>query len=162
MTNTIPILINTGDMTQNGTRINEWLDYYNAGKCLFNHLEQMNVVGNNDLCGTNPYILGTGDDIGKSNSFYFHLFYCYEINPEIPPIVNGKYIPSLYYFDSVDRRYLMVNSEITQENCINWFGLTSNGIPVNIYTGFTFTEDNNSQSYVAEELSFTPIYNQLY
>lgn len=162
MTNTIPILINTGDMTQNGTRINEWLDYYNAGKCLFNHLEQMNVVGNNDLCGTNPYILGTGDDVGKSNSFYFHLFYCYEINPEIPPIVNGKYIPSLYYFDSVDRRYLMVNSEITQENCINWFGLTSNGIPVNIYTGFTFTEDNNSQSYVAEELSFTPIYNQLY
>jgi hypothetical protein len=35
----IPVLINTGDMTQNGTRINEWLDYYNAGKCLFNHLE---------------------------------------------------------------------------------------------------------------------------
>ena len=26
-----PILINTGDMTQSGARINEWLDYYNGG-----------------------------------------------------------------------------------------------------------------------------------
>jgi len=35
----IPVLINTGDMTQSGSRINEWLDYYNAGKSLFSHLE---------------------------------------------------------------------------------------------------------------------------
>lgn len=75
----IPVLINTGDMTQNGTRINEWYDYYEAGRELFNHLEQMNIVGNNDLCGPDPEILGTGDDNGKSNAFYFHVFYCYEI-----------------------------------------------------------------------------------
>nr|DAF96370.1 MAG TPA: hypothetical protein [Podoviridae sp. ctG4L18]DAO74364.1 MAG TPA: hypothetical protein [Bacteriophage sp.] len=31
--------MNTGDMTQNGTRINEWFDYYNAGKVLFNKFE---------------------------------------------------------------------------------------------------------------------------
>ncbi|MCI7205577.1 MAG: hypothetical protein MSA15_06220 [Clostridium sp.] len=37
--NIIPVLINTGDMTQNGTRINEWLDYYKAGYPLFKHLE---------------------------------------------------------------------------------------------------------------------------
>jgi len=37
--NIIPILINTGDMTQSGSRVNEWIDYYNAGKSLFSHLE---------------------------------------------------------------------------------------------------------------------------
>nr|DAE35258.1 MAG TPA: hypothetical protein [Caudoviricetes sp.] len=31
--------MNTGDMTQNGTRINEWFDYYNAGHVLFNKFE---------------------------------------------------------------------------------------------------------------------------
>lgn len=165
----IPILINTGDMTQNGTRINEWLDYYNAGKCLFNHLEQMNVVGNNDLCGTNEWELGTGDDIGKSNSFYFHLFYCYEINPGIVPIVNNKYIPSLYYFDSTNTRYLMVNSEITLENCKNWFNLkqtiNSKVVGTNIYTGFSIPEDGSiNQEYTAipSILNFTPIYDQIY
>ena len=45
----MPVLVNTGDMTQSGARISEWYDYYEAGKCLFKHLEQMNVVGNNDL-----------------------------------------------------------------------------------------------------------------
>jgi len=69
-------------MTQSGARINEWLDYYNAGKPLFKHLEQMNVVGNNDLCGNNFNILGTGDDEGKANSYYFHVFYCYEVETE--------------------------------------------------------------------------------
>ena len=169
----IPILVNTGDMTQNGTRINEWLDYYNAGKCLFNHLEQMNVVGNNDLCGTDPDILGTGDDIGKSNSFYFHLFYCYEVDPLIPPIVNNKYIPSLYYFDSKTTRYVMVNSEITLENCKNWFNLKQNKnvgnniitVGTNIYTGFSIPEVSSiTQEYTAgdDQLNFIPIYNQLY
>jgi len=38
-TKEFPVFINTGDMTQNGTRVNEWMDYYNAGKCLFTHLE---------------------------------------------------------------------------------------------------------------------------
>ena len=63
--NIIPIVMNTGDMTQNGTRINEWFDYYNAGHVLFSKFEQMNVVGNNDLCGTNVTNLGTGDDLDK-------------------------------------------------------------------------------------------------
>jgi hypothetical protein len=57
----------------------------------------MSVVGNNDLCGTDPSILGTGDDIGKSNSYYHHLFNCYEIDTE-DLIVNSKYVPSVYYF----------------------------------------------------------------
>ena len=121
--NVIPVLINTGDMTQNGTRINEWFDYYQAGRCLFNHLEQMNVVGNNDLCNTDVNALGTGDDNGKSNSFYFHIFYCYEVDPNnVPLIQNGRtaqdvYVPSLYYFDSLTYRFVMINSEITYVNC---------------------------------------------
>nr|DAR42944.1 MAG TPA: hypothetical protein [Caudoviricetes sp.] len=77
----------------------------------------MNVVGNNDLCGTNYEELGTGDDPGKSNSFYFHIFYCYDVDEANVPIVNSKYIPSLYYFDSDKFRFIMVNSEITEINC---------------------------------------------
>lgn len=74
-----PILINTGDMTQSGARINEWLDYYNGGVSLFDHLEQMNVVGNNDLCPINPRELGTGNDSDKSSSHFFHYFYCFDV-----------------------------------------------------------------------------------
>lgn len=140
----MPVLINTGDMTQNGTRINEWLDYYNGGKNLFSHLEQMNVVGNNDLCDTDEKILGTGDDTGKSNGYYFHIFYCYEVNESenYLPTITGydsieRYIPSLYYFDSTNYRFVMVNSEITYENCKSWFKkrYNNNGQVVNIYTG---------------------------
>ena len=74
-----PILLNTGDMTQSGARINEWLDYYNGGVSLFNHLEQMNCVGNNDLCPIDPRNLGTGDDSDKSSSHFFHYFYCFDV-----------------------------------------------------------------------------------
>lgn len=156
----LPILINTGDMTQNGTRINEWLDYYNAGKCLFNHLEQMNVVGNNDLCNTDPSILGTGDDPGKSNPYYFHVFYCYEINPDIfVPIINNKYIPSLYYFDTTNYRILMINSEITETTCSKWFQKTHNGQTVNIYTGFTIPTSGSGQTFVND---FDTIYKMIY
>lgn len=78
-TKVFPILINTGDMTQSGARINEWLDYYNGGVSLFNHLEQMNCVGNNDLCPINPRDLGTGNDTDKSSSHFFHYFYCFDV-----------------------------------------------------------------------------------
>lgn len=78
-TKVFPILINTGDMTQSGARINEWLDYYNGGKSLFNHLEQMNCVGNNDLNPVSPNDLGTGNDSDKSVSHFFHYFYCFDL-----------------------------------------------------------------------------------
>lgn len=168
--NIIPILINTGDMTQNGTRINEWLDYYNGGRCLFDHLEQMNVVGNNDLCGPDPTILGTGDDAGKSNSYYFHVFYCYEIDPDIVPIIsNGeatKYVPSLYYFGNVANgssnvaayRFVMINSELTAENCKSWFKQTMSGQTVNVYTGWTMPVEGTP----AYDNSFVSVYTMVY
>lgn len=82
----------------------------------------MNCVGNNDLCNTDPEILGTGDDNGKSNGFYFHVFYCYEIDPENAPIIVGddnvsRYVPSLYYIDSKNYRFVVIDSEITYANC---------------------------------------------
>ena len=143
-------------MTQNGTRINEWYDYYEAGKILFREYEQMNVVGNNDLCGTNINILGTGDDQGKSNSFYFHVFYCYDIDETVfKPIINNKYIPSLYYFESKDYRFIMINSEITMVNSREWYGLVDGETTINIYTGFTIGTDKYNNT-------FTPIYTMVY
>ena len=153
----IPIIINTGDVTQNGTRVNEWIDYYQAGRELFKQYEQMNIVGNNDLCGTDISILGTGDDVGKSNSYYFHVFNCYDIEESVfEPIVNNKYIPSLYYFDSKDYRFIMINSEITAINCQQWYKLTDGEDIVNIYTGFTV---GSEKRYIK---TFTPIYTMIY
>lgn len=190
--NIIPILINTGDMTQNGTRINEWLDYYNGGKCLFSHLEQMNVVGNNDLCNSVPGVgkngetipahemLGTGNDDGKSSPYYFHICYCYEIDTstvtvryqndaneteeatiDISPIVNGVYIPSLYYFGNSKYTYLMLNSEMTEAACRNLYKLSdaSTGNFYNIYTGCLV--DSSARS-TWKTTTWTPIYTQLY
>lgn len=162
----IPVLINTGDMTQNGTRINEWLDYYNGGKCLFSKYEQGAVVGNNDLCDTNINILGTGDDTGKSNGYYFHVAYCFEIDDEIVPVVNGKYLPSTYYIHDKHNALVFIDSEFTQINCRDWFNLRytigDTSYPVNIYTGFTIAKTAAATRYVADELNFTPLYNQLY
>lgn len=162
----VPVLINTGDMTQSGARINEWIDYYEAGKDLFKKYEQMNVVGNNDLCGTVPTDLGTGDDSGKSNSYYFHLFYCYEVDPTIPPVINNKVVPSLYYFDFANFRILMVNSELTPINASQWFGLTFNGKTVNPYTGWILsgnkyqdTEEFKKANYYD---GFTTVYTMIY
>lgn len=162
----IPVLLNTGDMTQNGTRINEWLDYYRAGYCLFNHLEQVNCVGNNDLGNIDETALGTGDDPGKSNPHFYNICYCYEIpivlnndsTEAYLPIIcanNGPiYIPSLYYLDfgysegatNTKFRLIIGNTEITGEASYNLFGLTgnSNGVP-DIYTGFTWTSRSGSK-----------------
>ena len=149
--NIIPILLNTGDMTQNGTRINEWLDYYRAGYCLFDHLEQINVVGNNDLGNVDETALGTGDDPGKSNPHFYNICYCYEI-PMITsgtniycPIFCGnspKYIPSMYYLDIGGFRLYLGNTEITNTTVKNLYETTPN-----IYTGLLEVNTNTSSEY---------------
>ena len=158
--NIIPILVNTGDMTQNGTRINEWLDYYNAGLPLFKHLEQMNVVGNNDLGNANESILGTGDDSGKINPYYFHLFYCYE-QPDCDKFIfNNIYIPSTYYFGTDTYKFLMVNSEVTYTACKTMYTLDT---LTNVYTGFTMADSTSDNAFAQTYNSnITPIYNTLY
>ena len=167
-----PILINTGDMTQSGARINEWLDYYNGGKCLFNHMEQMNCVGNNDLCDIDPTVLGTGNDSGKSNAKFFHYFYCYEVPNDERLIVKAhnvvvidrekevetplyipedRYIPSVYYFETRGVIYIVANSEITKTTCEKWFGLYGSEVngktyPINLYTGIEI-RNNGEYNY---------------
>lgn len=156
----IPVLINTGDMTQNGTRINEWLDYYNAGLSLFSHLEQMNVVGNNDLCNANESILGTGDDTGKINPYYFHLCYCYEQPNPDKFVFNNIYIPSTYYFGTSTYKFLMVNSEVTYNACKSMYTPTT---LINVYTGFTMADSTSNSDFAQTyNTSITPIYNTLY
>ena len=183
-----PILINTGDMTQSGARINEWLDYYNGGKCLFNHMEQMNCVGNNDLCNLDPTILGTGNDPGKSNAKFFHYFYCYEIpnderlivkahdvtvkksatSQSIISIPEDRYIPSIYYFNTRGVMYVIANSEITKTTCEKWFGLYGQDISdvtqsINLYTGIEI-KANGIYNYKCQnnDRVFYPIYETIY
>lgn len=165
----IPILINTGDMTQSGARVSEWLDYYNAGHALFDHLEQMNIVGNNDLAPCNVNEIGTGDDADKSNSYFYHVFYCYEVNPiyltadtnkenPIYPIINNVYIPSFYYIDVKDIRLLFLNSEITLTTCKDWYKTTYSALQAAAYNatleGAKTINDNNEatgKNYTEEE-----------
>lgn len=119
--------INTGDMTQNGNRIHEWLDYYKSGEKLFtgkeydsypefNGVEQMNCIGNNDLSPENFEIIDRGSDRQKMNSINFLFFFCYEMDPENPPIITHEgvdyYIPSLYSFNYNNTHFMVVNSEI--------------------------------------------------
>ena len=173
-----PILINTGDMTQSGARINEWLDYYNGGKCLFNHMEQMNCVGNNDLCNLDPTILGTGNDAGKSNAKFFHYFYCYEIPNDERLIVKAhdvtvdgtkisisedRYIPSVYYFETRGVMYIIANSEITKTTCEKWFGLYSDKVGINLYTGIEIKASGDYNNKCQNETQvFYPIYETIY
>lgn len=167
MSNVFPILLNTGDMTQSGSRINEWLDYYNAGKKLFKHLEQMNCVGNNDLCGLDPRDLGTGNDSDKSNSLFFHYCYCFEVEDNENLIVHAhsdlnedRFIPSTYYFKTKGVMYVILNSEMTSTTCNSWYKLKSgDGNGVNIYTGIEMIGDGK---YDKTTSAFTPVYETLY
>ena len=186
--NVFPILINTGDMTQSGARINEWLDYYNGGKCLFDHMEQMNCVGNNDLCNLDPTILGTGNDPGKSNAKFFHYFYCYEIpnnerlivkahdvtvkksvtSQSVISIPEDRYIPSIYYFNTRGVMYVIANSEITKTTCEKWFGLYGQDISdvtqsINLYTGIEIKANGVYNNKCQNESQvFYPIYETIY
>ena len=181
VTKVFPILINTGDMTQSGARINEWLDYYNGGKCLFNHLEQMNCVGNNDLCDVDINKLGTGNDTGKSNAHFFHYFNCYDLKDtsktdetykkfydgtslivkahgEAHGETPDRYIPSFYKFETNGVMYIMCNSEITKTTCDKWYNLHSSDYVVNIYTGI---EVKSNGEYIKSD-TFTPLYETMY
>lgn len=160
-TKQFPVIINTGDMTQNGTRINEWYDYYCSGSNLASKYEQMYVIGNNDLANSySPNFLGTGDDNGKSSPYYYNLFYCYEVpsddftevdNWQHPLIYNNVYIPSTYYFYFDKQGYLMINSELTTVTCNVYYKATANSGIINLYTGF----NSNTKEFTSYSLSQT-------
>lgn len=108
-------IINTGDATQNGNRINEWVDYFNTGDSLTSHLVQMYTVGNNDLCPVVPYELGNGSELTKANPINVEYFFTFEHPYEIPRASSGKYIPCIYSFIYGDTYFLSMNSEITNK-----------------------------------------------
>ena len=139
-------MINTGDMTQNGNRINEWIDYFDAKGGLSN-IEEMATIGNNDLCPTDPFTLGAGEDKDKLNPINITYFYTFEIDENNPCIfnvsklsedgsviktVNNIYVPSLYSFNYGNTHFICVNSEITQQTesavfGIDWSSATNKG-----------------------------------
>lgn len=124
-------MINTGDMTQNGNRINEWLDYDNGRKSLYK-LPEMVTVGNNDLTPANVYVLGDGGDNSKISSANIGFFYCYEMDEDNPPVftVEDKeiFVQSLYSFDVGDYHFLCVNSEISANTERDVYGLKQTGV----------------------------------
>lgn len=123
---TIAFMINTGDMTQNGNRINEWLDYDDARRSLYK-LPEMVTVGNNDLTPANVYVLGDGGDNSKINATNISFFYCYEMDEENPPVFNiqGKeiFVESLYSFNYGKTHFVCVNSEISSNTERDVYGL---------------------------------------
>ena len=115
-TKDIHFVLNTGDMTQSGNRIHEWIDYYDAGLSLFSQYEQMNIIGNNDLSPEDFQTLGLGRDVDKMSPINFLFYYCYEIDTEFPPYIDGDlnhFVPSVYSFTYGNTFFLGVNSEIT-------------------------------------------------
>lgn len=165
--------IDTGDMTQNGNRLSEWLDYNSGVESLSQGLplsfkltdpttntvktyanesagvEQMNVVGNNDLAPLVDYIVGNGNDAkaltdteGKVSTRQFKYFYCYELDVDNLPVnlrtkdekskVAGHeneyesevetWIPSCYSFNYNNCHFTAICSEITPSSAVNEFG----------------------------------------
>jgi len=165
--------INTGDMTQNGNRLSEWIDYSNAADSLTKGLdktiklggttlanataytnasagvEQMNVVGNNDLAPILDYMLGNGSDAlsiddteGKASPKQFTYFYTYELDLEnFPGTIDYKtsystisghttefekevksWIPSCYSFNYNNCHFTAICSEITNTAAVYEYG----------------------------------------
>lgn len=128
--NTFDFVINTGDITQNGNRINEWLNYFKNSDIIFKEKEQMVTIGNNDLCPVDVYKLGFGDQVDKTNPINSMFFFTSEYPNGIPTSNAGVYVPCVYTFVYGDTAFLSMNSEITELARTDIF-LDSDG--VNIY-----------------------------
>ena len=177
--------IDTGDMTQNGNHINEWLDYNNAAANLTQGLsyegylgggkvsnesagvEQMNVVGNNDLSPIPNYILGTGADAGnaidaiqgKASAELFTYFYCYELDLNNFPgnikettnlqgeksISVESIIPSCYSFNYNNCHFIGLCSEITNTAAVLLYGedATKLNIKKDANIGYAYPKTND-------------------
>lgn len=158
-------MINTGDMTQNGNRINEWLDYEAGRKSLYD-IAEMVTVGNNDLTPANVYVLGDGGDNSKINATNIRFFYCYEMDEENPPVFNveGKeiFVESLYSFDVGERHFLCVNSEISSNTERDVYGLTTTGVMYDLIREWCERDDTKATKAKAKiaychEMPFTII-----
>ena len=112
----VQFTINTGDITQSGNRVSEWLDYYEGRKPL-NNLVEMFSIGNNDLCGHNATELTNGEDAtSKYNHINVLRYFTFELDPDNTYEVewkDTKYpIYSLYSFNYGAFHFVSLNSEI--------------------------------------------------
>lgn len=166
--------INTGDMTQNGNRVNEWLDYYQGGKKIFLHSEQMNTIGNNDLSPLDNTKLGDGNDDSKINPKNFDLYYCYDLTKEeqdnlvIEVEENNKkvnkLIPSNYSYNIGNCHFICVNSEITINTCkkvynANNIKIISNAIAKWLENDLKKEQDKRWRIAYCHEMPFTILTN---
>ena len=119
--NRFEFLLNTGDMTQNGLRPSEWIDYYNCGQYITN-IAQMNCVGNNDLC---PGIDEKGNPSNKVNPDTFIYFYNYEYSSNTDEMnyqkYNTEFMKSVYAFDYGCAHFICLNSNNYIEEQKAWF-----------------------------------------
>lgn len=116
-------VINTGDICYNGSRSNEWIDYFRGYEPL-NDREEMLTIGNNDLIPISIRDLGNGGESPwKINPYIIDYFYAVEMDPRNMPVFNGvdakdssqikSYrIPSLYSFNFGNYHFVSVLSEM--------------------------------------------------
>lgn len=121
--NDYKFVINTGDVCYNGSRSNEWLDYFYAQEPLDDR-EEMLTVGNNDLIPPSMRDIGTGQESPwKINPAVIDYFYAVDFRPENPPIFVGTSsenenstvvfkMPGLYSFNYGDFHFISLLSEI--------------------------------------------------
>lgn len=156
--NSLPFdfMVNTGDMTQNGNRMGEWLDYFNAKSDELDGMVEMATIGNNDLSPSVIYKLGDGSDAAKLNLQNILFFYTFEMDKDNPPVfsIQGAdyLVPSLYSFNYGKVHFICMNSELkaTAENgtdSVYNFGSDGNFYPhikawaendIKKYTGYTW------------------------
>lgn len=118
-------MVNTGDMTQNGNRLNEWMDYFNSKEGI-DHMEEMATIGNNDLCPKVVYELGDGGDAAKINYANINFFYTFEIDEKNPTIFSEGYIPSIYSFNYGNTHFICLNSEISEKTETDILDISNN------------------------------------
>lgn len=167
--------LNTGDMTQNGSRLNEWADYFIGGEHLFKNIEQVAVIGNNDLIGKDWQgfeNIGNGSaDRYKINNINFNLFYTFDYRDtddmsdvgKYRPVLKANdetatdgitlpsdvYITSLYAFKFGKYKFVGLNSEIS-ENTIKLCYINSSG---NIEPAFLAKIVKRIQNWCINEFS---------
>lgn len=113
--------LNTGDICYNGSRSNEWIDYYRGYEPLDNKEEMLNL-GNNDLAPISMRDIGNGKESPwKINVNVIDYFYAIEIDTLNPQVFVGTSeagnqvsykIPSLYSFNYGKFHFICLLSEI--------------------------------------------------